>query len=194
MYRKLGLTPTVRGADGNIRCSVPVIYDPSTKVCLTDSAVIAEYLDKTYPEPPLFPHDTKALQLLVERPYIEATRALRGFILPRTSGLLSPDSQEYYLTKRVAIFGKPDEGLPEEVRWAQYRDGLAIIDQWYSKTEGAFLMGDTVSWSDFVIASCLIWPRRIFGEDSGEWQSILSWHEGRWAGLMGGLQKYESIL
>jgi len=60
--KKLGIAPTYKNADGSDRYTIPAIHDPSTGVYISDSVLIAEYLDKTYPyTPQVFPHHTHAL-------------------------------------------------------------------------------------------------------------------------------------
>jgi hypothetical protein len=69
--RSIGAAPTSTKPDGTPFHMVPVIVDPSRRapsggpLVLSDSWVIAEYLDKEYPTSgPLFPQGTKALQKL----------------------------------------------------------------------------------------------------------------------------------
>ncbi len=195
LYKKLGVEPTVKNADGSPRASIPLIYDPCTETYLTDSAVIAEYLDKTYPEPPIFPNNTCAIQLLLESVYIGHLRPIIPLIMPAACDTLNPRSAEYYRSERLESLLK-DVGnpLPKEVYWAQYRDSLGEVAKWYSKTDGPFLLGHTVSWGDFVVASAIIWLRVIWGENSQEWKDITLWHGGRIGDLMLALQKYEKIM
>ncbi|KJA24471.1 hypothetical protein HYPSUDRAFT_38907 [Hypholoma sublateritium FD-334 SS-4] len=197
LYKKLELEPTVKNSDGSPRASIPLIYDPSTKIYLTDSVVIAEYLDKTYPGPSIFPSNTIAIQSLLETAYIVHIRPIIPLVMPAACDKMNPRSADYYRVKRVEALLKVfqvGDTLPREVYWTQYRDGLGEVDKWYSKIDGPFLMGNTVSWGDFVVGSCIIWLRVIWGEESQEWKDITSWHGGRWANLINALQKYEKIM
>jgi hypothetical protein len=61
--KKIGSTPTTTYADGTPRYTLPTIYDPNTDRVVTDSVAIAQYLDKQYPEHPLFPNGTADVQV-----------------------------------------------------------------------------------------------------------------------------------
>ncbi len=157
--------------------------------------MIAEYLDKTYPEPPIFPNNTCAIQLLLESVYIGHLRPIVPLIMPAACDTLNPRSAEYYRSERLeSLLKGVGNPLPKEVYWAQYRDSLGEVAKWYSKTDGPFLLGHTVSWGDFVVASAIIWLRVIWGENSQEWKDITLWHGGRIGDLMLALQKYEKIM
>ncbi|PBK64019.1 hypothetical protein ARMSODRAFT_515872 [Armillaria solidipes] len=60
---------------------MPIIYDDSIGAVVSDSAVIAAYLDKAYPSsgPVLIPTGTKALQLAFSSAVIDAFAAFRPF-------------------------------------------------------------------------------------------------------------------
>ena len=63
LYHKLNLEATSKSPDGGPLYTLPVIYDPSTGSTVSDSAAIAKYLDKTYPNTPvLFHKGTDAFQ------------------------------------------------------------------------------------------------------------------------------------
>ena len=40
-------------------------------------------------------------------------------------------------------------------------------------------------------ASCLLWVKKMWGEESAEWEDVKTWNEGRLVAL---LAKYETIL
>ena len=56
--KEIGASPN-KLPDGSERYTVPTLSDPNTGAIVTDSWVIAEYLDKTYPEKPIFPPGSK---------------------------------------------------------------------------------------------------------------------------------------
>jgi len=62
--KKIGAEPTGTHPDGiTPRYTVPVLYDPSTRVVISESGRIAEYLNETYPDTLiLFPPGTRVLQ------------------------------------------------------------------------------------------------------------------------------------
>src|SRR6266446_9283461 len=64
LFKKMGIPPTSKEEDGSDRYTVPAIHDPSTGASIADSVLIAEYLEKTYPDTPkVFPNNTPALQV-----------------------------------------------------------------------------------------------------------------------------------
>jgi len=199
---KLGIEPTSKKADGRPHYTLPAIHDPSTGVYIAESLKIAEYLDKTYPDTPaLFPHNSLGLQTAFTAAFSSNLSAIWEFILPATCFKLNPPSHEYFRRTREAAFGKKMEELVptgEEgaVKWAKFQKALGTVDGWYSKNggKGPFLLGETPSWADLVVASYLIWFRIIWGEDSQQWKDISAWHGGRWKGLLDSLKKYQTIV
>ena len=55
-------------------------------------------------------------------------------------------------------------------------------------------MGHTPSWSDLMFASELAWFRVAWGEDSAEWEDVLSWHGGRWEFFLENMKEYETVV
>ncbi|KIM38462.1 hypothetical protein M413DRAFT_75837 [Hebeloma cylindrosporum] len=202
LCKKLGIPLTSKNAEGSDYYSLPAIYDPSTGVYLSDSLVIAEYLEKTYPgTPQVFPDNTIALQLSFVSAFYGNIGAIWDFITPAACAKLNPRSIEYYRRTRKIWLGKEMEDVAPKgeaavAQWAQFKNGLAKVDAWYAKNggEGPFLLGKTPSWGDITVASCLILFRIVWGKDSEEWKDISSWNEGRWAGILEALKSYEIVV
>jgi len=196
---KFGIQPTSHKADGLPHYTLPALHDPSTGVYISDSVLIAEYLEKTYPSSPsIFPNNTIGLQLPFSDALQPNLEALWTFILPPSGLKLNPPSVAYFRRTREATFGKTLEDLVPKgddavAQWAKLKDGLGKVDAWYAKSGGPYLLGNTASWADIVVACYFIWMRIIWGEDSQEWKDISSWHEGRWKGLIDNFKKYETI-
>ena len=199
LCKKLGISPTSKKPDGRDHYTLPAIHDPSTGAYISDSILIAEYLDKTYPNTPqIFPHHTIALQAAFAAAFGSNLSALWKFILPATCAKLNPQSQEYFRRTKAQSYGKAMEDIAPQgdaaiAEWAQFRDGLGKVDAWYAKNggQGPFLLGETLSWGDISVASYIIWLRVVWGEDSRQWKDISSWHNGRWAAIIEALKKYE---
>ena len=191
-YIKNNITSTLKKADGSPHYSVPLIYDPSTKIYLNDSFEIAIYLDKTYPGPKIFPHDTSALQSLVAGACVGHIKSIFALGAAGVMARLTPTSMAFF-ESQVAVGFTAGEPVPRVVQWAEFQEGLGKIDEWYKRTDGPFLMGDTASWGDFVVASYLVWARIVWGEESHEWSDISLMNDGRWAELVKALSKYETI-
>ncbi|KAF8157811.1 hypothetical protein B0H34DRAFT_706156 [Crassisporium funariophilum] len=201
---KLGIAGTGTKADGSAMYTLPAIHDPSTGKYISDSVVIAEYLEKQYPNTPsLFPHGTEGLQNAFAEAYANQLEPLWQFILPATCLKLNPPSEAYFRRTREQSFGKKLEDLVPKGQawaeeWAKVQDGLGKVDAWLSKDSGGqrkgpFVLGDTISWGDLVIASYTIWLKIVWGENSKEWKDISGWHGGRWVKLVDALGKYETV-
>ena len=199
LCKKLGIPPTSKNADGSDLYTIPAIHDLSTGVYISDSVLIAEYLDKTYPyTPQVFPHHTHALQAAFTAAFESNLGALWKFIVPATYAMHTPRGQEHVRRTMEKSFGKVLEDIAPKgecavAEWAQFRDGMGKVDAWYAKNggQGPFLLGETPSWGDIVVASYLIWLRVVWGEDSQQWKDISSWNDGRWAAIIKALKKYE---
>ncbi|KDR83257.1 hypothetical protein GALMADRAFT_113478 [Galerina marginata CBS 339.88] len=200
--KKLGIAPTFKSTDGTDCYTLPALYDPSTKTYVSDSLLIAVYLDKTYPDTPsLLPKGTLGLQTAFSYAFLSSIVELRDFIIPAECEKLNPRSVEYFRHTREADLGKTlEEATPKGddavVKWGKYKDGLGKVDEWYAQNGGSgpFLMGETLSWADVIVASSAIWVRTVFGEDSQKWKDVTSWHGGRWNDLMENMKKYETVI
>ncbi|KIM41199.1 hypothetical protein M413DRAFT_72542, partial [Hebeloma cylindrosporum] len=65
LCNELVIPPTGMNRDGIQRFTLPAIHDPATGLYLADSMLIAEYLDKRYPDKPrMFPENTMGLYMV----------------------------------------------------------------------------------------------------------------------------------
>jgi len=112
LCKKLGIPPTCKREDRSDRFTLPAIHSPSTGVYISDSILIAEYLEKTYLDTPqIFPHNTFALQAAFTAAFVNNLSALWNFIVHATYAILTPRSQEYYRHTREKSFGKVLEDI-----------------------------------------------------------------------------------
>jgi glutathione S-transferase len=74
--------------------------------------------------------------------------------------------------------------------WKKVQAAFDTIDGWMSKSPGPYVMGETVTFADFVIVGMLFTAEVSFGADSQEWKDIATWNNGRWAALKKSLEKY----
>jgi len=200
LCKKLGIAPTSKKGDGSDRYTLPAIHDPSTGAYISDSILIAEYLEKTYPDTPkVFPNNTLPLQATFMAAVQGNISAMVKFIVPAIYFTLNPRSEEFYRRTREKAFGKTIEdiapkGEAASAEWAKFKDGLAVIDTWYAKNGGAgpFLLGETASWGDIVVTSYFVAMRTVWGKDSQQWKDVSSWNNGRWAGITEALSKFET--
>ena len=200
LSKKLGIEPTDHNSDGSPLYTLPAIHDPSTGVYIADSTAIAEYLEKTYPNTPsVFPNETIGLQKVFEATFESSLDAVWSFILPATNFKLNPVSEEYFRRTREISFGQKLEdviptGNTRTEEWGKFEQGLTKIHSYLALTKGPYMLGDTISWSDFVLFSFIYWFKLIWGEDSKEWKDIASWNDGRWEALIRGLEKYHTVV
>ena len=198
--KKLGIKPTGRKRDGSPLYTLPAIHDPSTGVYIADSFVIADYLEKTYPDTPLvFPNETAGLQRAFITTFEKNIDSVWSFIIPATNFRLNPASEEYFRRTREISFGQKLEdviptGNTRTEEWGKFEQGLTKIHSYLALTKGPYMLGDTISWSDFVLFSFIYWFKLIWGEDSKEWKDIASWNDGRWEALIRGLEKYHTVV
>ncbi|GLB34463.1 putative glutathione S-transferase, N-terminal domain [Lyophyllum shimeji] len=201
LSKKIGALPT-DVTNGKPYYSLPAIYDPNTKTVLAESALIAEYLDATYPDTPkLFPAGTHALQHAFVPAFMQTLSALWQFALPATNNVLNPPSEVYFRRTREAMFGKKLEdvvpsGPAANEEWAKVKAAFDIVDGWLQKGEadGPYLTGKEPAFADFVVASFIWWFKKIWGAESSQWKDIMSWNNGRWEALIKGFEKYETIV
>jgi len=197
-----GIPPSSVNADGTPSYTCPAIFDPTTKTALAESAAIAAYLDKQYPNTPkLFPVGTSALQSAFLDNLMGKISAIFRIGVAASNRQLAGSSEEYFRTTREKMFGlsmdKMDPVGEERVQeWAKLKAGFEKLDEWLqaSKSDGPYFLGKEPGFADFVVASFLIWARVTLGEKSKEWQDVRTWSEGRWAQYLDGLKKFETVL
>ncbi|KAI6012639.1 hypothetical protein F5J12DRAFT_543642 [Pisolithus orientalis] len=172
--------------------TLPVLSDPNTGALVTDSLEIAEYLEKTYPQKPIFPNKSRGLIRAFDTAVISLLRPGVKLPIVRTSEILDERSAEYYITTREATFKEKftefsPEGPKRDENWAILERMFNASQEWYDKEVGKWLMGDVFSYADIIIAAVLFWFKRVLHDD--EWEKIASWHDGRWAKLLVDVEK-----
>ncbi|PPQ76738.1 hypothetical protein CVT25_000122 [Psilocybe cyanescens] len=175
--------------DGSPLYTVPFIHDTSTGEAIADSILIAEYLEKKYPDTPkLFPNGTAGLQSAFNDGFL----ANLGTLLPVTY----PEMMPYLNSATVAYVAPIVERIRSKNRtedWIKLKDGMSKIDGWYARNggKGPYLLGEIPSWADIVVAGWLVFVRHALGEDSKDWKDVGSWNGGRWMTLSDMFRKYE---
>ncbi|KAI6102691.1 hypothetical protein EDD16DRAFT_1494576 [Pisolithus croceorrhizus] len=172
--------------------TLPVLSDPNTNALITDSWEIAEYLDKTYPEKPVFSNKSKGLIRVFETAIFDILQPSIPFHFLRTSQVLNERSREYFVTTKAAQMRRKfsefsPEGPKRDEHWAIIKRAMETLKEWYDKEEGKWLMGDIFSYADIITAQRLFWFKRILHDD--EWEKIASWHDGRWGKLLANVDK-----
>ena len=186
------LLPAPEGANGDAFYTLPVIYDPNHDKYVTDSFVIAQYLDKTYPTPgrELFPEGTAPLQRAWGTAFTDAMQKGVRAVYAGVPANLNPPSREYFERTRTKRFGVRtwdeissklvDESDPNSraAHLRELRAGLSTVEEWIrlNNAEGKWVMGKRLSWADIFLGSWLFWASRGLEE----WKEVKGWHGGRW--------------
>ncbi|KIK62816.1 hypothetical protein GYMLUDRAFT_223387 [Collybiopsis luxurians FD-317 M1] len=189
--KKIGALPTTVKHDGSPMYTVPAIYDDSTEVAIADSVLIAEYLDKTYPDTPvLIPRGTYALQNAFQEFLFSKLMPLWILTIPDVpSKCLNPRSAEYFEKHRSLDFGVPSlevmrvTGEAREAQWLKVQEIFGSFHK-MMKDSDTWIMGDKPSFVDFVLASMILSIKTLYGKESKEYQNVMSWHGGRWGRIM----------
>jgi glutathione S-transferase len=188
--KEYGIPPLTMKEDGKTPLyTCPAIVDKNTGAAITNSVLIAEYLDKTYPHTPkAFPNVSQGLQFAFSD--IHGLKFMPGWplLVPAVAKILSQYSAEYFIRTRSQWFGKPLDEInkteEERVEALQKFKGFwDLMGTWYSRTDGPFLMGDTISYADFIIASDVNFLAAAWGEESENWKEFSTWNEGKWVQL-----------
>ncbi len=58
---------------------------------------------------------------------------------------------------------------------------------------GPFIMGEEVSWADFVMGAHLLWFNKAWGDDNPLWNAVIEGNGGVWKKLFDALKEYETI-
>ncbi|THV04196.1 hypothetical protein K435DRAFT_826912 [Dendrothele bispora CBS 962.96] len=197
-----GIAPTSTKPDGSPMYTIPAIEDPNTGTAIAESFVIAQYLDKTYPDKPtLIPAGTKALQsAFANVSFVHVAPILQFAYLIMIENVLNPKSRGYFCEARkndilrgVSIEDAYPRGERAKEEWGKVKAGFETIANWMNKEDGRFVMGDTVSFADFVVGGWVQMAKKTWDEDSQEWKDISTWNGGRWPRLLEDLEKYASI-
>ncbi|KAG1882746.1 hypothetical protein F4604DRAFT_1879410 [Suillus subluteus] len=127
----------------------------------------------TYPEKPIFPNNSEPMIRAFDSAYMSLI--LPGFkpMLPRTIEILSPASAKFFIgTLSVDVPLPLDVNFDAE--WKLLEKGYNTAYEWYQKTDGKWIMGDTFSYADII---------------DDEWARISSWNGGKWAKVLEDVEK-----
>lgn len=201
---KLGIKNTSVRPGGQPHYTVPAITDPHPinslgPIHVSNSWDIAVYLDKKYPDPPLFPHGTESLQKF----FLDKTEGLllpmdlfTGFLLKGSFAQLTEESTSYFRTTREEAFGKKLEELaipPGEKRDAALKDAEKKYSKIAEYVVGGSVMPPHYVYADLVIAAILMWAKVTCAEDV--WPIIAKWNGGKWCKFVDELDaKYGQVI
>lgn len=166
-----GLVP---GESASGRYTVPTIHHVPTNTYMMDSLPIAQFLESTYPDPPV-PLTSELGREIEGKARAVVGTTFRASVMPREVGILSPRSQEYFRRRPEAALGHRLEDLldpvKEEQAWSALDDDIRAVGGLMRthKAEGSFVLGARPSYTDFFIAGSLQSARMV---DEGVFQRI----------------------
>ncbi|KAI0927060.1 hypothetical protein AcV5_007698 [Taiwanofungus camphoratus] len=201
LCKEIGAAPTDTYEDGSPAYTLPAIYDPSTKMGVAESGIIARYLDKTYPNTPvLIPEGSDAFHAAFQEAFLlTIQRKMLPIMLLATTDQLNSPSAAYFRRTREATYGKMEELSPagpvRDGQWEELRAGFTKVAEWMSMDgkDKPFFMGDTICHADLSIAGWLMWMKRVLGSGGPEWAAVKTWNEGKWAAFMDFFETYEIV-
>jgi glutathione S-transferase len=183
--KAIGSKPSKR-RDGSEVYTIPVLSDPNTGTLISDSLEIVSYLEKTYPEKPIFPNNSESLIRAFDSAYMSLLLPGIRTVFLRTTEILSPASAKFFIGARTG-----DASLPWDVSrdadWELLEKGYNTAYEWYQKTDGKWIMGNTFSYADIIVACWLLAFKRVLKAD--EWVMISSWNGGKWAQVLADVEK-----
>jgi len=155
-----GLVPGESVSGYKYKYTVPAIQHVPTNTYMMDSVPIAQFLESTYPDPPV-PLTSELGREIEAKARAVVGTAFRTSVLPREMGILSPRAQEYFRRTREASLGHRLEDLldpeKEEQGWNAVGDGMRAVGELMRthKADGPFVLGARPSYTDFFITGSL---------------------------------------
>lgn len=141
---------------------VPVIRDGDTVV--SDSWVIAEYLEDAYPQAPsIFGGETgRGLARFIN---VWADRSLNGtlikLVIADIFDHVDPEDRDYFIENRSARFGKPPAQVQTRSE-ADLKAFSAAVSTIGAALDGQdFLSGDSPAYGDYIVFGAFAWARAI---------------------------------
>jgi glutathione S-transferase len=165
-----GLPPHDPATGNKRKYTVPTIHHVPSNKYLMDSLPIAQFLESTYPDPPVPLSSELGNEIMLKLRSLVGP-VMNKSLMPREALILAPRAAEYFRRTREAPLGHPLEDLlvGEEQRWEAVdtdRNTIGALIR-TNKAEGPFILGARPSYADFFIAGSLQSARVI---DEGVFQ------------------------
>ncbi|KAF2757343.1 hypothetical protein EJ05DRAFT_476612 [Pseudovirgaria hyperparasitica] len=179
--KKLGIHPHSDASSTKPAYTVPAIIHHPSSTYLMDSVHISQFLESTYPHPPV-PLSTTFGDGIILAARSTGVPAYRISLLSREISILSPRSQEYFRSTREKDLGHPLEQLlegdKEEKVWAEQQEGMEELGRSMraNKAKGMFLEGKEPVYADFWIAGVMQCARVV---DEGVWERFMGFEGWR---------------
>ncbi|KAF9254503.1 hypothetical protein L218DRAFT_938523 [Marasmius fiardii PR-910] len=186
--KSIGAPPTGTKPDGTPKYTVPFIQDDSTGAVVSESFLIAMYLDSAYPNTPrIVPDGGQVVQSTFCRyvfksfdPILPVVRSIteRDF---ESDGFLTPE----FIAGQRRVLGdaiidvkvSPDD---ESGAWKAVRASFDSLGEAYGGQKSPFVMGgDGPTVADFTVVGFLWLIYLTYGEECKQWKEVCSWSGGR---------------
>jgi glutathione S-transferase len=152
------LVPGDTAAGSKYKYTVPVIHHIPSNKYIMESALIAQFLESTYPDIPV-PLTSELGREIEAKSRDVVGKTFSTSVMPGEIGVLSPRAQEYFRRTREAALGHRLEDLlaKEELSWSAADDGMRAVGKLMQthKAEGPFVLGARPTYADFFIAGSL---------------------------------------
>jgi glutathione S-transferase len=171
-FHPSGLVPGESAPGVHHKYTVPAIQHVPTNTYMMDSAPIAQFLEATYPDPPI-PLTSELGRAIEAQARGVLGPVFRASVMPREMRILAPRAQEYFRRTREAALGLPLEALlddgQEDESWEKVGGRIRAVGELMrtNKAEGPFVLGAQPSYTDFFIAGSLQSARTV---DEGVFQ------------------------
>jgi glutathione S-transferase len=190
--KAIGAPPTGKKADGSGHYTVPFItFESKGKpiVAISDSTLIAEYIEKTYPDPenPLFPAQERVLHAIFSAYLKEKLLPNIGPIhAPELAKALLPEEAKWFAESREAVSGKKFVPPTDEQRGAALAKFEAFFDELSAHLDrtgdGNFrVTGGKVTYAEIELVGYIRTCKAINGQG---WASLKTRNGGRFAKLL----------
>jgi glutathione S-transferase len=168
--------------------TVPVIVDKGSFIA--DSWVIAEYLDASYPAPPLF--DSPQARAYCRWVHSWMERVIHPLVVPLiledVIRVLHPGDVDYFKRTREASFGKPLDQVCDRSpqAWTNLSRALSPVRQ--VLRENPYISGNSPAFGDYIVFGTFQWARCCSGNAllTGKANPMVDWF-GRMLDLFDGL-------
>ncbi|EIW76250.1 hypothetical protein CONPUDRAFT_64556 [Coniophora puteana RWD-64-598 SS2] len=195
---KLGGAPTGTKPDGSPLYTLPMIKDPNNGKVVTDSLIIAAYLDEAYPDNvTLFPANINSLAAAFEAEVCGALDPILLLLISLSASILNPTSAKFYKSTREVIFDKKFEefasvGAKRAEGWKKAEEGLGKIADWLATNgDSKYVLGDTASYADCILAGYMGWVTTII--PGAGLKSLENWHDGRWIKHLNAMEAFAKV-
>ncbi|KAF9254400.1 hypothetical protein L218DRAFT_951594 [Marasmius fiardii PR-910] len=193
--KSLGAPPTGTYADGSPKYTVPIMHDAKTDKAISDSELIAEYLDTAYPETPtVIPDDTKVLQSVFVDTVVKKMMGIFMVLLPKFDEFNGDEIREARKKPKFNVYPPIVKLTAEQEKegWEKVKKELEALDGVYAKDQ-VFVMGDKLVYADFCVAAFAAMILIFYGEESEEYGEMKSWIGGRVGKVFEEVLKYGKV-